>query len=379
MSLRDRGAAWFSHLMEEPSPAWYEKGALAILNGASQVYERAVLARCQSYQNGRRKAVRLPVPVISLGNITVGGTGKTPTACMLARQLQQAGYKPALLNRGYRSRQEHGLAIMSDEAGHILLSAEEGGDEAYLMALQLPGVPVIVGRDRAAAGQLAIERFNVDVILLDDAYQHWQLERDLDIVLVDATNPFGNGHVLPRGILREPLSQLGRAGMFLLTKADMKKPEERDEICRRLHQYNKAAPVVMAAHTPRWCIPFAQWLQPGKRQGNAAAAQEQPVFTVCALGNPAAFEATVREFGLTAAGTLRFDDHHQYTAEDISRMARQAQALGAVIVTTEKDAVKLPVEAVQRSAVPIYVLGIEIEILSGPDEWEKTIRRVVGG
>lgn len=213
MSFHTKGVSYITYLMGKGPHRWIDKPVLALLSGAASLYRKVVKKKYDALMRHPERQSSLDVPVVSLGNITAGGTGKTPTACLIARWLLEEGYKVALLNRGYRSKAEAQQAVMSD-GEHILLDAAHGGDEALLLARSLPGIPVIVGRKRSETGQLAIDLFKPQVLLLDDGFQHWQLARDLDIVLIDCTNPFGNGHVLPRGLLREPLEHLQRAGFF---------------------------------------------------------------------------------------------------------------------------------------------------------------------
>ena len=379
MSFRTKTAAYFSSLMENKTPTGADRLMLGLLRCGSAVYERCVTSRYESYRDHPEKTNHLPAQVISLGNITVGGTGKTPLACYLARLLTDRGLRVALLNRGYRSRMEHQTGVMSD-GQTVLLTPEEGGDEAYLKARLLPGVPVIVGRDRTAAGRIAVERFGTQVLILDDGYQHWQLARDLDIVLVDATNPFGNGHVLPGGILREPLAHLDRAGLFVITKADGVDEAALEAIVQVLKRYNDRAPVIRASHKAGWCVPFDVWY--GDRRQEYAAygrGRQQRALTVSALGNPASFEETVRSFGFDLVDTMRYDDHHQYTGADIDSMVQQAQAAQAIIITTEKDAVKFPAAYVTECHAPVYVLGIDIEIVSGQEQLQAVLEPLVGG
>ena len=378
MSFYTKLAAYITYLMEDRSHSLADQPVLALLKGLSAVYRYGVVRRFTAYARHPERQAHLAAKVISLGNITAGGTGKTPTACMLAQWLQRQGYRVALLNRGYRSAAEHGAAIMSD-GKDVLLSAQEGGDEALLLARSLPGIPVLVGRERAQTGQLAIDRFHSQVLLLDDAFQHWQLARDLDIVLIDATNPFGNGALLPRGILREPVSHLSRAGFFIITKADQRTEADKQAIYAVLTRYNSTAPVAEAVHRPAWCVSFAAWYEAKADRHTCEQLPHQAVIAVSALGNPASFEATVTACGYTRAGNLRFDDHHQYTNDDLSVMIQMAAEKKAVLVTTEKDAVKLPASFILQHDVPLWVLGIEIVIEKGKEELQNVILQHIGG
>ena len=376
MSFATCAAAYFHYLTGSRSHHFWDWPALALLSGAAWLYEKGVRAKYRSFEQHPERQEHVPAVVISLGNITVGGTGKTPTACLLARRLQQKGFRVALLNRGYRSESESGGAAVMSDGQAVLMTAEEGGDEACLMARSLPGVPVLVGRKRALGGRLAVERFGTQVLLLDDGFQHWQLYRDLDIVLVDGTNPFGNGRLLPRGILREPMTSLRRAGLFIITKRDQISRGEAEAITAQLHRYNAAAPVAMAVHKPASCLSFAAW-HDGKREGEAALPQGSKVLAVSALGNPASFEQTLRDAGFQVAGSLRYEDHHHYGRDDIRTMAARAAAADCFLMTTEKDAVKLPAALIDEYKLPLYVLGITIEIVEGQEKIDTILQALL--
>ena len=378
MSLRTKLAAYFLYLMQDTPHHGIDIPILKLLEWASMVYKKGVEKTYNSYQNNPQKQIKLSAKVISLGNITVGGTGKTPMACLIARYLQQKGLRTALLNRGYRSETEEKGAVMSD-GEHIFLTAPIGGDEACLMARNLPGVPVLVGKKRSSIGQMAIDMFHTQVLLLDDGFQHWQLYRDLDILLIDGTNPFGNGYMLPRGVLREPLEQLRRAGLVIITKVDLADVQQLQHIYTLVHQYHPQVPIAEAIHCPKWCISFADWNSFRLRTDCPNLAKGQSVIAVSALGNPTSFEETIRSFGYTLIDTLRYDDHHPYSQDDLAAMAKAAKEQNAVLVTTEKDAVKMDASYMEAHHVPLYVLGIEIEIVKGKKELQNVLEQVVGG
>lgn len=379
MALRTKVAAYFSYLMTSGNQSLWNKPVLGLLHGLSLLYKVGVNRRYESYQKHPARQTKLSVPVISIGNITVGGTGKTPMTCHLARYLQRHGYHVALLNRGYRSEMEETGAVVSD-GQQLLLPPHMGGDEACLMARNLPGVPVLVGQNRSDMGKRAIMEFKPQVILLDDGFQHWQLHRDLDIVLIDATNPFGNGYLLPRGILREPLTQLKRADAIVLTKADQCPREDLDEIREDLRQYNKTAPLVEAVHSVSWCISYEDWLDTTQQNTTAPGLPaDKTVTAVSGLGNPESFEYTVQSYGYILDDVIRYDDHHQYTAEDMEHMRTVAKENNTVLITTEKDAIKMPQDAVQALDVPLYVLGMDIEIIEGKEELQYLIQGVMEG
>ena len=210
MSLREKVTKRFLELTERGAQNKGDDLMLSFLEMLEKVYEKAVTRRRHAYAAGIKKETSFDATVISLGNITVGGTGKTPMAVFLTKEIRRMGYTVAVLSSGYRSHAEKTGAIVSD-GNNVLLTPAEAGDEAVLLARSLPGVPVLSGRRRTETGHIAVDEFHPDVILMDDAFQHWQVKRELDIVLINAANPVGNGHLLPRGILREPLDELERA------------------------------------------------------------------------------------------------------------------------------------------------------------------------
>lgn len=379
MSFRTRTAAYFNYLMQPGPKSGWDRTALRILEWLSVLYRIGVNCNCLSYQNHPERQVRLGAKVISVGNITVGGTGKTPAVCMIARRLYATGVRVAVLNRGYRSQREQDTSVMSD-GSHVFLSAREGGDEACLMARILLGIPVLVGRDRARSGRIAIDDFQSQVLILDDGFQHWQLHRDLDIVLIDGTNPFGSGNVLPRGILREPLEHLNRADLFIITKTDQTDRITIDHIYEVLRCYNASAPIAEAIHKPAWCVPFAQWhcMEAADRTPRYFP-KGQEAIAVSALGNPDSFEHTIQTFGCQLVGSIRYDDHYSYTEADVAAMADKAAAADAILITTEKDAVKLPAAYIEDCRLPLYVLGIEMDIVKGNDGIEKILQDILGG
>lgn len=376
MSLREKVTKRFLELTERGAQNKGDDLMLSFLEMLEKVYEKAVTRRRHAYAAGIKKETSFDATVISLGNITVGGTGKTPMAVFLTKEIRRMGYTVAVLSSGYRSHAEKTGAIVSD-GNNVLLTPAEAGDEAVLLARSLPGVPVLSGRRRTETGHIAVDEFHPDVILMDDAFQHWQVKRELDIVLINAANPVGNGHLLPRGILREPLDELERAGLFIITKADEADRDEVEKIYSLLRYYNESAPIAEAEHQPKWCVPYAQWL---KGETSAEGLEEDSkVVALSALGSPDSFEETLEEAEYEVVRSLRFDDHHVYTERDLREASSLATAQRAVVVTTEKDAVKLSPSMVESMSVPLYVLGIEIEITAGEEEVKRVLKRVLGG
>ena len=352
---------------------------LLFLRLFSSVYALGVNVKLSMYRFGILEQHKLPCHVISLGNITVGGTGKTPTAQRLATLIRDMGYRVVILNRGYRAAWQEDVGLVSD-GQKIYMTAAEAGDEAYLLAKSLPGVPVVIGKERAVSGEYAVKQLNAQVIILDDAYQHWQLARDLDIVLIDSLNRFGNNFLLPRGTLREPLTNLNRAHAFLLTKVDQTTDNARDSIRDTLIQYNDKALIVESIHRPRWFIEIESWYKGVRDCGIALEnVRGQSVVAISAIGNPSSFEQTIADIEVNVIDSLRFPDHHHYTMSEMQWAMERAVKKGAnALVTTEKDAVKIPAEFIHsHRPLPVYVLGIEVRFLDGYEEFMQLIEETL--
>jgi tetraacyldisaccharide 4'-kinase len=273
----------------------------------------------------------LDVPVISVGNITMGGTGKTPCVLRLAEELSARGRAPGILTRGHGRRSlESALALAPGER----VPVERSGDEPQIF-LRSGLAPIGIGADRWKAGRLVLRRFPVDRFLLDDGFQHRRLARKLDIVLIDALNPFGGGNVFPLGRLREPLEALARAHILLITRADLN--DAAPAVERALRQWNPDAPVFRASLTPQ------AWVEHRTRREFTLA--ERPFHrpaAFCGLGNPDSFRRTLERMGLTLAGWVEFGDHHRYRPDELRRIAHQMAGMGAhCLVTTEKDTINL--------------------------------------
>ncbi|WP_295155489.1 tetraacyldisaccharide 4'-kinase [Selenomonas sp. AE3005] len=349
-----------------------ENTLTAILYVFSKIYALLVDIKLWGYRQGIFSRKKLDCFVISLGNVTVGGTGKTPTAQRLASDIRDMGYKVVILNRGYRAKWHGKVGIVSD-GQRLHMTAADAGDEAFMLAKHLPKVPVLIGADRSVTGQYAIENFGAEVAILDDGFQHWQLERDMDILLVDAVNVFGNGYMLPRGTLREPISHISRADVCLLTKVDQAADGSREYIRDTVHRYNDGAQIVESIHEPRRFIPLADWYVDIAGEGvDVNQMRGRKIMAVSAIGNPASFEQTLSDLGVIIIESLRYPDHHDYSMLEMSDILRQAENMGAeAIVITEKDAVKIPMEVVHAgSTVPVYVICVEVNFQAGKDEFK---------
>lgn len=310
---------------------------------ASLMYGAAVRARAAAYRKGFLETVRLPAPVICVGNLTVGGSGKTPGVIWVVEHLLKMGRRPAVITRGYGGK-AGGARVVSDGKGCVL-PVEEAGDEPFLLARRLPEVPVVAGADRATAGRKALEDFGVDVLVMDDGYQHLRLFRNLDLLCVDASEALaffgregarpGGGWLLPSGRLREPLSALWRAGVLFLTRAELLSPEVLAALRRRAEACLLDVPVV-----PVWGgLSFRD--RPSGEARDEAALRGKKALAVSGLARPLSFEEALRRRGMDVT-PMRFPDHHFFTAAEREAVLSRARALGAEVVVTEKDAVRLP-------------------------------------
>lgn len=309
---------------------------------------------------------RLPAPVISVGNITWGGTGKTPAVIALARYFTENGRRTAILTRGYR-RAGAGTLIVSDGAG-VRAAPGQAGDEPYLIARECPGTIVIAGADRLAAGLLAYDRFHPDIFILDDGFQHWCLRRDLDIVCVNAADPFGNGHLIPAGSLRERPSALRRADIILLTNADRLADGPRTELLARIAGLT-SAPVCQS----RTRITGLRRVLDGVRL-SVSQLEGRSVTVVSALGNNAGFQQSVAALGCRIAASRMFRDHHRYTPGDIQALPA---ADSEICITSAKDAVKLKAvlgHLPGASAIRWFETESVMEFMAGEDIWQGKLK-----
>jgi len=330
------------------------RGGLAAL---SAPYWLGCAARRAAYNSGFFLCRELDAKVISIGNITTGGTGKTPLVIWVLRWLEQRGVPAAILSRGYGARPADG---------------QGESDEMLLLRRHVPSVPHLVGKDRFATGRQAIGEHGAECLVLDDGFQHLALGRDLDIVLIDSLMPFGYGHVLPRGLLREPLTALRRADVVVLTRCDLCPRDRVRDIQRRIHDVAGLRPVVESAHRPTRFYAHATgesrplgWIK-GRR-----------AFAFSALGNPTAFPRTLESLGAEVVHHELFRDHHWYDDAELAGIADAANEAGAdLVVTTEKDAVKI--RSLPHGAPPIYVLAVEFTMTHGGELLTGALEQIVG-
>jgi tetraacyldisaccharide 4'-kinase len=353
-----------------------------ILRALSFIYLAIVQVRLYLYRNRILKEHRLGCLVISIGNLTVGGTGKTPVVEKFARALQRGGRKVAILSRGYKSidkrRKKSWLERLIDQntpdpprvvsdGKNVLLDSATAGDEPYMLASNLRGVAVVVDKDRVKAGLHAIKELDVDTLLLDDGLQYLHLKHRLDIVLVDRQAPFGNEHLLPRGTLREPPRNIRRASYILITKCN---GESNDALIQRIRRFNRTAEIIECAHRPLY-------LQHVYRDERLPLDYLQDLYiaSLCGIAAPESFESGLRSLGAKIELSRHFADHHRYSEKELRTFLQRCVKRDVhAIITTEKDAVRLP--KIDPLPVPIYYLRVEIEILTGHETWDHCVKRI---
>jgi len=348
----------------------------------SLLYRIGVQIRAYCYQKGWLKSHRLACIVISVGNLTVGGTGKTPMTIYLARLCQRIGYRSVIVCRGYKGSASEPGGIVSD-GQTVRMTYTDAGDEPLMIARQLQNIPVVIGSNRYRAGCLAISKFAPDVIILDDGFQHLKLARDINLILLDYTHPFGNTLLLPGGPLREPLQALKRADACIFTRCDNQHSPEHDKIRQKINLLRNRRPLFKTVHRPviRGMVPAGTMLPDG-----CLAAYHRPVasgkleteaiavFGFCGLAHNANFKNTLKPLGFQMAGFSEFPDHYGYTDKDIRTIQTSAVACGAKqMVTTDKDYTRLDSAVIWP--VDLIVVGVEIQFAGNASRFDNYIRK----
>jgi tetraacyldisaccharide 4'-kinase len=307
-----------------------------------------------------RNQKRLPYKVVSIGNITLGGTGKTPVTIALSEALKKKGLQPSILTRGYKGKAE-GPCFVSKGEG-TLLDEYQAGDEAILMAEKLQGIPIVKGKKRYEAGMFAIENLGSELVfILDDGFQHWALFRDIDILLIDGSNPFGNRRLFPLGPLREPLAAMGRADILVITKSDRSQTVLRDSLVKEIREYNSNAPIFFAEHRPSAFATVTGDVFP------PTEIEHRKVLGFCGIGSPGSFKRTLLSLHAELKGLLTFRDHHRYSLADLQMIVNNAEKTEAEwIVTTEKDIMRL-----KRFDLPGNMGSLNIELSTDESFYEK--------
>ena len=310
------------------------------------------------YRIGYLKKYRLPRPVISIGNITWGGVGKTPFVLWLAKELKKQNLKPVILTRGYMGKKRNGVHL---------------SDEAEMLKRILKDVPVLVGQNRIACGHQFLQNNEADVFILDDGFQYWRLYRDLDVVLVDTANPWGNGQLIPRGILREPLRQLSRAQAVILTKTDLAK----ENVPLVKNHLRKISSKLFIGETVHKAVKLKDIYNPSTCE--LSFLDNKRIASLCSIGDPKSFESTLRNSGAQVIKSFPFMDHHTYTEEEIIEIAGECLKESIrIIVTTQKDAVKIAsFQKVINEKINIFCLEIDMSFVQGKDEFIDRIYHLV--
>ncbi len=323
------------------------------------LYGVVIWIRNYCYTCGIIRQKQLRCRVISVGNIVAGGTGKTPAVIAIAKLLQKNSYKVGVLLRGYKGKSDREITFVSD-GEKLLCTRDECGDEADMLARQLTSIPIVVGKKRYLTGKAVIERFACDVLILDDGFQHRQLLRDLDILTVDATQPYGTGKMLPIGTLREPKSSIQRADLILLTRADM--PDiDIAKIKTELNRIAPNTPILESVHEPTSLYLLNQ--QGENRSLHVDYLKNKRILAVCGIGNPQAFVSTLRQYNPETVELFAFADHHVYTMSDLQKIEQKMkQHQSEIVVITQKDEQKI---ASLSPDLPIVVLEIELVITNG--------------
>jgi tetraacyldisaccharide 4'-kinase len=343
----------------------FSGGPRIVLSALEGGYRGLLGAREWLYGRGVLRSRTLSCPVVSIGNLTVGGTGKTPAVDLAVGTLMDLGRRVAIVSRGY-GRRSSGLQVVADTAS-IRLDPDDAGDEPFLLARRLPGVPVVVGANRHHAARLAIERFGVTAIVLDDGFQHRTLAKDLEIVMTRARRPWGNGRLLPHGPLREPLTALARAGLIVAAGAD--RAEDAEEVRETARRHAPGVPVIAARY-----VPVESWEAERMRPHPLGDLAGRRLLAFAGIASPEAFARTLDTLRVEVADFASFADHHWYTAGDLDALDARAAILGAEgLVTTEKDWVRL--RGVERARRPIHVVSVRLELVDGARDWQQVFER----
>jgi tetraacyldisaccharide 4'-kinase len=335
------------------------------MTALSGAYRGLVTTREWLYRRGVLKSETVGCPVVSIGNLTVGGTGKTPAVELAVRTLTGLGHRPAVISRGYR-RRSRGVQVVADAAS-IRLEGQDAGDEPFLLARHLPGVPVVVSANRAEGVRVARERFDVTAVVLDDGFQHRTVEKDLEVVMARASRPWGNGRLLPDGPLREPLRALARAD--LVVAAGATSIEAAGDVAAAISRYAPGCPLLAARYVPVEC-----WEAQRVRAVPLAQLAGARLVAFAGIAAPEGFRSTLAELGVQVPGVTGFPDHHWYDERDLTALEARAATSGIDgLVTTEKDWVRL--RSLRPCRRPLYVVSVALDLVAGHAHWRAAFER----
>jgi tetraacyldisaccharide 4'-kinase len=373
---------FFLEVVFEERHDFKAKATRVLLLGLSKIFHVLINLRRLLYNWRILRDKTLGVQVIAVGNLTVGGTGKTPVVEKFARELRDAGRNVAILSRGYRSkpkpfhewlfnkiffREDQTPPRVVSDGKSLLLDSQMAGDEPYMLASNLKDVVVLVDKDRIKSGRYAIEKFGCDTLLLDDGYQYWDLQgRRHDVVLIDRQQPFGNEHLLPRGTLREPPSHLSRAQTIFITKSDGRTAELRE----RITKLNPMAAIIECVHHPL----YLEDIFTGERQ-TLDYLRGKKATSLSGIAQPDSFEHSLVALGAELVYSKRFADHHRFTQQEVlNAINRGKKRQAEVIITTQKDAVRFP--KIDRRDLPIFFMRVEIKIVNGANDFQDCVRKI---
>ncbi len=330
-----------------------------LLTGASIVYSLIVRLRNFFYDKHIFKTHQTQIPVISIGNITLGGTGKTPLVVWLCKELSK-NHNCAILTRGYKAANKY--------------CSKHNTDEPEMLSKSCPHAKVIVNPNRVIGAAEAIGKFAAKIIIMDDGFQHRRLSRDLDIVTIDATRPFGYDKIFPAGLLREPISSLKRADAIVITRCDTTNESELNKLEEKLQTINPKMIISRSIHAPVHAITI------NNKEISLQQLKDKRIFAFCGIGNPEAFLYTIKKLGCDIAGSRIYNDHHNYTNDDLSDIYRQAKHLNAeIILTTQKDWTKISVLNTTKNGLIFAYIAIEIKLLTGEDKLRNLIHDTLAG
>lgn len=383
-SIGERLEQYFIDVIREKRHTKFDMAVYGILFIGSRFYRNIVQLRLWMYEKRVIRNRAIGCLVVSIGNLTCGGTGKTPVVEIFAKTLSRKGRRVAVLSRGYRSqdrsfidkmkkkftskRREVPPRVVSD-GRDLLLNSMTAGDEPYMLASNLKDVVVLVDKDRVKSGLHAISEFQTDTLILDDGFQYLNLKAHINILLVDSTAPFDNHHVLPRGLLREPIKNISRADYIFLTKSDGS-PRLR-HLKTFIHHHNPRAEIIECCHRPQY---LEDVFDRGERYP-LETLKGRRTASISAIANPASFNSFLEENGANIVLERHYADHHRYTQQEMIDFLNAAKSAGAeYIMTTEKDAVRMP--RLDRRDIPMLFLRIEIDILSGQENFDQCISRI---
>ena len=335
----------------------------------SLCYGGGVKLRRALYGSGIMGGKKLPCKVISVGNLTLGGTGKSPMTVFLAKRIQQMGYQVVVCSRGYGGRASQKGGIVSD-GNHCLMAPEDAGDEPVMMAAKLKEIPVVVGKDRYRAGKMALRQFRPDVLVLDDAFQHLRLKRDINLLLMDSRHPFGNGYLFPRGVLREPASAISWGDAIILTRSNAACGEDPDHVPLKPPGWHDNLPLFRTSHVPK----IYRVIKGKQIAANPDILTGQRVLAFSGIARNDDFKQTIKKLGCELAGFLDFPDHYWYSDGEIQQISSMRTKAGAkYIMTTEKDFARIHRRI--DNCPFLLTVGIDISFLKDDDAFTGFLKK----